>query len=78
MALVNKFSRSSTEVASAPITGALLHCAANSLILPILNAIGALVKTISAPSSTAFKAVIQAIERSSKAPNTIPFLPFNN
>ena len=46
-----KFSRSSSEVASAGITSE-LHFLAKSLILPNLKAVGAFVKIIFAPFST--------------------------
>src|SRR5690606_36038268 len=59
------------------ITGALLHSSANCLIVPIRNATGALVSTISAPSCTQRWAVFQAMDFSSSAPKIIPFFPFN-
>src|SRR5690606_35011364 len=73
----NRFSISSLLVTSAGITGALLHSAANCLMVPIRKATGALVSTISAPSCTHRCAVFQAIDLSSKAPKIIPFFPFN-
>ena len=74
--LEKRFSRSSIEVASAAITSD-PHLVASSLMAPILNAIGALESTNSAPSSLAFRATFHAIDFSSKAPNMIPLFPFN-
>src|SRR5690606_28611085 len=74
--LSNRFSMSSGLVTSAGITGA-LHFSANWLIAPIRRAIGAVVSTIWAPSSTHFSAVFQAMDFSSNAPKIIPFFPFN-
>ena len=67
-----KFSRSSSEVASAGITSE-LHFLAKSLILPNLKAVGALVKIIFAPFSTHSSATFQAMDLSSRAPKIIPF-----
>ena len=72
-----RFSRSGVDVASAAITIALQRFA-NSLILPMRKAIGALDNVISAPCATTANAVFQAMERSSSAPNMIPFFPFSN
>ena len=74
--LVNKFSKSSREVASAEITS-VLHFFANSLILPNLKAVGAFVKTTFAPFAVHSSAPFHAIDFSSQAPNIIPFLPSN-
>jgi hypothetical protein len=63
-------------VTSAPITGA-FTASASLFISPILNATGALVKTICAPCSWHFNAVFQAIDFSSNAPKIIPFFPAN-
>ena len=74
---MKRFSRSSIEVASAGIISQ-LHFSAKSLISPILIAIGALVRTNSAPCFLASSATFHAIDLESNAPKIIPFLPFNN
>jgi hypothetical protein len=65
-----------TTTASAGIT-IVSQAAASSLILPILMAIGALVRVNFPPSSNTFWATFQAIEFSSSAPKMIPRFPAN-
>ena len=73
----NSFLRSSIFTTSAGITGALLHSFESWFISPMRKAIGALVKTNSAPSSKQALAVFQAMLCSFSAPKMIPFFPFN-
>jgi hypothetical protein len=74
MERVYNFSISSTRVASAGIISA-PQASASLLICPMRIAIGALVNVNVAPSSFAFKAIFQAIDFSSNAPEIIPFFP---
>ena len=67
--------KSSIDVASAGITTEFVF-SASTLIVPILNAIGAFVSTNLAPSSCACSATFHAIDLLSSAPNIIPLFPF--
>ena len=69
-------SRSSTLVASAGTT-IVLHLSASFEMVPMRIDTAVLVRTISAPSSTARSATFQAIDCSLSAPKIRPFFPFN-
>ena len=69
-----RFSRSSTLVASAGTT-IVRHFSASSLIVPMRIDTAVLVRTISAPCSTARSATFHAIECSLRAPKMSPFFP---
>ena len=71
-----RLSISSTDVASAGMIVEFVF-SANSLIVPILIAIGAFVNTNSAPCSLQCSATFHAIDLLSSAPKIIPLFPFN-
>jgi len=71
-----RFSRSATLVASAGTT-IVLHFSASFEMVPMRIDTAVLVRTISAPSSTARSATFQAMDCSFKAPKISPFFPFS-